>query len=137
MDVLRVAVKKDKNSESYQRAGAGGENPVVVDIDCVWPAELLRSPITTRMRADRSAAEHWRKRDEHQYRRGGIPRLRATSALAETSTPTRCKRVGFELRGRRAGLKEGRFAAQRDDEQKQQIFAQRLRHSDPGNSEDV
>ena len=73
MDVLLVAVKKDKILNHTNVLAQAGKTPVVVDIDAFALQNCFRSELRSGSLADGRAAEHRRQRDEHQYR----PRLDA------------------------------------------------------------
>ena len=100
MDVLLVAVKKDKILNHTNVLAQAGKTPVVVDIDAFGVAELLRSELRAGCRADGGAAEYRRERNEHQYRARRDPAVYARRQRGRQPVHRRAaKGTGSELRG--------------------------------------
>ena len=72
MDVLLVAVKKDKILNHTNVLAQAGKSPAVVDIDAFGLQNCYEYNYQPH-RANGSAAEHRRERDEHQHCARGIP----------------------------------------------------------------
>ena len=93
MDVLLVAVKKDKILNHTNVLAQAGKTPTVVDIDAFALQNCYEVNYDPDPSADRGAAEHRRQRDEHQHRaRRRLRCSRATFRWAEINIPTRCRR---------------------------------------------
>ena len=93
MDVLLVAVKKDKILNYTNVLSMAGKTPAIVDIDALALAELLRVQLRARSDASGRTAQSGCERDEHQHRERARRRCsRATFLWVDISTPIRCKR---------------------------------------------
>ena len=67
MDVLLVAVKKDKILNHTNVLAQAGKTPVVVDIDAFALQNCFEVELRTRSVAGGGSAERRRERDEHQH----------------------------------------------------------------------
>ena len=93
MDVLLVAVKKDKILNYTNVLSMAGKTPAIVDIDALALQNCYEYNYEPASDTGGGAAEPGRQRHEHQHREGYDARCsRATSAWADISTPIRCRR---------------------------------------------
>ena len=113
MDVLLVAVKKDKILNHTNVLAQAGKTPTVVDIDAFALQNCFEVNYDPDPGTDRGAAEHRRQRHEHQHR------ARRDSAVHPRRFGRRqpvhrrsAEGTGPELRGRRAA-EEGRSHCRR------------------------
>ena len=68
IDVLLVAVKKDKILNYTNALQLSGRQPAIVDIDAFALQNCYEYNYDPGSKLDRCVAEHWRQRDEHQHR---------------------------------------------------------------------
>ena len=93
MDVLLVAVKKDKILNYTNVLSMAGKTPAIVDIDALALQNCYEYNYEPAPEPGGGAAEPGRQRDEHQHREGhdaAVPARRQRGRA--TSTPTRCRR---------------------------------------------
>ena len=70
IDVLLVAVKKDKVLNYTNALQLSGRQPAIVDIDAFALQNCYEYNYVSGAERDGCVAEHWRQRDEYQYRAG-------------------------------------------------------------------
>ncbi len=93
MDVLLVAVKKDKILNYTNVLSMSGKTSRYCGYRCSGLAELLRVQLRARAGPGRCLVESGCQRHEHQHREGNHAACsRAMSALADISTPIRCRK---------------------------------------------
>ena len=93
MDVLLVAVKKDKILELHERAVVGGEIAGDRGHRRLRAAELLRVQLRSGAEYDRRVAEPGRQRDEYQHRERHHAAVHSRRQRRRTtSTRTPCRR---------------------------------------------
>ena len=137
MDVLLVAVKKDKILNHTNVLAQAGKTPVVVDIDAFALQNSFEAELRAGSFAGRGPAERGRERDEHQHH----PRLDAAVHARRFGRRQSVHRRAAEgtrpeLRGRREA-EDGRDARRRERRAAHGDPAIGFRHSDPRNSEDL
>jgi hypothetical protein len=92
MDVLLVAVKKDKILNYTNVLSMAGKHPGYCRHRRVGAAELLRVQLRARAGPGGGAAEPGRQRDEHQHRERHHAAVPRDVSVGGTSTPIRCRR---------------------------------------------